>query len=144
MIRKYQETDLAACAALYCAAFAGDPWNEQWTQEIAEKRIRELMCSPMSAGYVCEENGRLRGMAIGCSVTYLYGRGLVIHEFCVDPAAQRTGIGSEMLRYVCDTLKAEGYVGIFLNTRRGYPSEKFYLKNGFTRSEDMVSLYRSL
>ncbi len=144
MIRAYQNGDLSACAALFCAAFAAEPWNEQWTLQIAEQRIAELMCSPLSVGYVSEEDGVLTGMLIGSHVTYLYGRELLIHELCVLPDRQRSGVGSALLGFVTERLRQEGYAGIFLNTAHGYPSERFYLKNGFERQQRTVALYRSL
>lgn len=144
MIRIYEPADLHACALLYKAAFAGKPWNEDWPPEIAEQRVADLMCTPVSEGYLCEENGVLCGMLLGHRMTYLYGTELLIHELCVSPRCQRQGIGTKLLAHVCDILQKDGCAGIFLNTRRGYPSEKFYLQNGFTHQADTVSLYKAL
>ena len=144
VIRAYRESDLPECAALYCNTFSAPPWNEHWTTQIAEQRISELMCSPLSVGYLLEENGVLLGMLIGSHVTYLYGRELLIHELCVLPDRQRGGVGSALLQSVTERLREESYAGIFLNTTHGYPSERFYLKNGFERQQRTVALYRRL
>ena len=42
MIRKYEPRDLQSCAAVFCSAFSEEPWNENWTQSLAETRISEL------------------------------------------------------------------------------------------------------
>ena len=144
MIRPYEEKDLQSCAAVFCNAFSAPPWNEQWTAELAQTRVRELMCTPVSYGCVCEENGRILGFLAGRLMTYLYGREYVIDEFCVSPDLQRSGIGTALLQHVRNELTAEGFVGMFLNTRRGYPSEAFYLKNGFVHADDMIALYLHL
>lgn len=143
-IRGYTPADLSACAALYSAAFAEEPWRENWPQELAENRIRELMVSPLSRGYLLLRDGRPVGLIAGEAFTYLYGRDFFVHEFCVSPDLQRGGIGTALLQYVRDELSAEGFAGMFLNTRRGYSSEAFYLKNGFEQADDMITLYLHL
>ena len=144
MIRKIQPADYAACAVLYAAAFAEKPWKEQWSQEQALLRVKELMNTPVSVGYLSEEDGRISGMLIGHAFSYLFGRELFIHELCVSPDFQRQGVGSRLLAHVCGQLKAEGFVGMCLNTRCGYPSEQFYLHNGFRQDERNINLYRVL
>lgn len=144
MIRAYRNEDLTACAALYCAAFAAAPWNEHWPQETAAQRIADLMCSLLSVGLLYEEDGVIAGMLLGSHVTYLYGRELLIHELCVLPDRQRGGIGSKLLEYVVKRLRTKGYAGIFLNTTRRYPSEAFYVKNGFELQPRTVAMYRTL
>ena len=143
-IRRYTKQDLSACAALYRAAFAAEPWREEWTDELAENRIRELMLSPLSRGFLLLRDGVPVGLLAGEAFSYLYGRVFFVHEFCVAPDVQRSGIGTALLNAVRAELTAEGFAGMFLNTRHGYPSEAFYLKNGFVRAEDMVTLYLHL
>ncbi|MBQ5334505.1 MAG: GNAT family N-acetyltransferase [Oscillospiraceae bacterium] len=144
MIRPYHEKDLQACAAVYCSAFSAPPWHEQWTAELAQTRVRELMCTPMSYGYVCEENGQILGFAAGRLMTYLYGREYVIDEFCVSYETQGRGIGSILMQHIIAEMKSRFCAAVVLNTTRGYPSEAFYLKNGFVQAEDMITLYLHL
>ena len=144
MIRRFQKHDLTGCAAVFQSAFGAAPWNENWTQQLAETRIAELTGTNLSVGFVYEENGAVLGFAAGRAVTYLYGRECVIDEFCVSVEAQGRGVGSAMLRQIADEMRREGCVSIVLQTTRGYPSEAFYLKNGFQHSPDMITMYRSL
>ena len=143
-VRHYQPADLAACGAVFCSAFAGEPWNERWSQEIAETRIAELTGTALSLGYVYEERGQILGFAAGRTVTYLYGKEYVIDEFCISAEMQGKGIGSAMMRQITAEMTDAGFAGIVLNTTKGYPSERFYLKNGFVQNEAMITMYRTL
>ena len=144
MIRKYEPRDLQSCAAVFCSAFSVEPWNENWTQQLAETRISELMNTPLSVGFVYEEAGTVYGVAAGRAVTYLYGREYVIDEFCMSPQVQGRGIGSEMLRHIMDEMSARGFAAVVLQTTKGFPSERFYRKNGFVQSPDMITMYHKL
>lgn len=144
MIRKYEECDLSECAAVFCSAFAADPWNENWTQSVAEARISELTGTPYSRGFVYEKDGRIVAMAAGRICTYLHGKEYVIDEFCAAAEIQGMGIGSALMRQIMAEMRMEGCVSIVLQTTHGYPSERFYLKNGFQRNPDMITMYRLL
>ena len=144
MIRRYGSDDLKGCAEVFRAAFAAEPWNEIWPLPLAETRISELMDTLLSVGFVLEENGKICGFAAGRAVTYLYGREYVIDEFCVLPERQGRGVGSAMLRQIAEEMRAAHCVSIVLQTTKGFPSEKFYLKNGFQYSDSMITMWRSL
>ena len=144
MVRRYVPRDLQGSASVFCSAFAAEPWNENWTQSLAETRISELTGTPFSAGFVYEEQGRILAVAAGRVCTYLYGKEYVIDEFCVSAEVQGKGIGSQMIQQIEQEMRAAGCVGIVLQTTHGYPSERFYLKNGFQRNPDMITMYRLL
>ncbi|MBQ8921294.1 MAG: GNAT family N-acetyltransferase [Oscillospiraceae bacterium] len=138
MIRPYQPDDLHACAEVFRAAFAAEPWHEDWSLRLAETRIAELMGAPYSAGRVYEQDGVLLGIMAGRRLSYLTGTEYMIDEFCIAPQMQGRGIGSAMLAHVKHVLSAEGAAKIVLLTTRGFPSERFYLKNGFQRCPEMI------
>ena len=135
---------MSGCAAVFCSAFAEAPWKESWPPALAETRIFELTGTPFSVGFVYEENGRILALAAGRVCSYLYGKEYVIDEFCVASEQQGKGIGSELMRHIALDRKAAGCVSIVLQTTHGYPSEQFYLKNGFQYSPDMITMYRPL
>lgn len=141
MVRRYTDTDMQACAEVYCSAFSAPPWNENWTAEIAQTRVTELMNTPMSHGFVYEEDGKLLGFAAGRIMTYLYGKEFVIDEFCVSYETQGRGIGRTMMQHIQAEMKERGCVSLVLNTTKGYPSERFYLKNGFQHSDSMITMF---
>ena len=144
MIRRYCNEDLKGAAELYCRTFGAEPWCEEWTYEIAESRVGELMSAPQSAGYVSVENDRVIAFLCGRILTYLHGTEYVIDEFCVSPDLQRKGIGTAVIGYAENELSEKGVAAMALMTTRGYPSEKFYIKNGFEGNNDMVFMYRKI
>lgn len=141
MIRRYCEKDLEKAAWVLKEAFAEAPWNEVWDIELAKTRIGELMSGPMAIGYVWEEDSRILGIMLGRKTTYLWGPEYFIDEFCISPAVQRKGIGTSMIEYAKQQLAAQGFVDMVLNTEKGYPSEKFYIKNGFVQKESLIFMY---
>ncbi len=141
MVRRYLDSDLEKAAKCYMETFAEEPWNEEWSMELAMTRIRELMSGPISIGYVYEEDTHISGVMIGRKNTYLHGSEYFIDEFCIVPSSQGKGIGTKMINYAKEELGAMGYVGIVLNTEKGYPSELFYKKNGFVQKEDLIFMY---
>ena len=144
MIRRYVPDDLEGAAKVFCSAFAGEPWNEQWNKELAANRISELMSAPQSVGYVYDDGGIIRAILCGRKLTYLHGTEYVIDEFCVDPVMQHCGVGSAVFDHARKELAGENIVAMALMTTRGFPSEKFYIKNGFEGNDSMVFMYRSL
>ncbi|MBQ8687299.1 MAG: GNAT family N-acetyltransferase [Ruminococcus sp.] len=141
MIRSYTPVDADACAWVLKRAFAAAPWNEEWSLELARTRIQELMCSPMSIGYVYEEEGCILGMMLGRKTTYLHGVEYFIDEFCIAPEAQRKGIGTRMLAHAREELMPRGFEDIVLNTERSSPAERFYSKNGFVAKDSLIFMY---
>ena len=144
MIRRYRPSDLKNAAEVFRGAFAAEPWNEEWSYELAETRINELMSSPQSIGYVAEANGVIQAVLCGRRLKYLHGVEYMIDEFCVSPNMQRSGIGTAVLDYARKELTAEGVAAMVLLTTRGYPSERFYIKNGFESKDAMVLMYRTI
>ena len=144
MIRRYKAEDLEEAAAVFMTAFAAPPWNEKWNIDICRARISELMSAPQSIGYVYEDNEGIKAVLCGRKLTYLHGPEYVIDEFCVSPELHRSGIGTAVLGYAANELINEDVVAIALMTAKGYPSEKFYIKNGFEGNEGMIFMYRVL
>ena len=144
MIREYEPRDLENCAAVFCSAFRAAPWHENWTVQLAATRIAELTGTPISAAVVYEDAGRICGFAAWRVVTYLYGREYVIDEFCVAADAQGHGIGTKLLTHIAAAMQKNRVVAVCLQTTRGNPSEKFYLKNGFQTAPNMLTMYRAL
>lgn len=129
--KKMTKAHYPACAAELMAAFAGEPWEEDWTFEQALERIEGMMSAPVSRGYVAEEDGKVVGMLCGRVMVYLANKELHIDEFSIHPAYQGKGVGSAFLAYVKEQAKAEGIALMALNTGRDFPAMYFYEKNGF-------------
>lgn len=62
----------------------------------------------------------------------------------VDPALQRSGLGSQMLRHAEDHAKAQGYSRIKIDTSSGRSFEKsrsFYAKHGYSIKSTIPDAY---
>ncbi len=140
-IRHYEDQDLEQATKGYMETFAQEPWNEQWPKELAQTRLSELLSGPQGRGYVCFLDGKLAGVMCGRLITFLHGREYFIDEFFVLSGMQGKGIGTAMIEHAKQELKAEGFVNIVLNTEKGYPAERFYLKNGFCLMESLTFMY---
>ena len=102
----------------------------------------EVICACIDVGQESELDGLdERAKYSGAEKLYIVD---VIDEFCVSPKAQGRGIGSEMLRHIMNEMRAKGFVSVVLQTTKGFPSERFYLKNGFVQSPDMITMYHML
>lgn len=142
-IRIMTATDFSACGKTLMTAFKEEPWNENWTFENANTRIDELMASRMSRGYVICDGDTIVSMCIGRIMTYLNSKELFIDEFSVHPEYQGQGLGGMLLEFAKGELQKEGVYGMVLNTEKGYPSVKFYEKNGFKIAESILMMYSS-
>jgi len=141
IFRVITDADIPSCANGLIEAFKQEPWNENWTYEEASMRIDELMASRMSRGYVIVDNDRVVGMCIGRIMTYTGFRELWIDEFSIHPSYQNQNLGTKLLDFVKIELEKENIKTMCLTTIKGYPSVKFYEKNGFKLSETVVFMH---
>jgi len=135
------DADTPSCVKGLIETFKEAPWNENWTYEEASMRIDELMASRMSRGYVIVADDEVVGMCIGRIMTYTGFRELWIDEFSVNPRYQNQSLGSKLLEFVKEELEKESISQMCLTTIKGYPSVKFYEKNGFKLSETVVFMH---
>ena len=143
MIRKFESKDLIDAAKLLKKAFAQEPWNEDWSVKFAEDRVRELSESPMALCYISEDEDGINGVMCGHRATFWSGKEYFIDEFFISPDCQRMGIGKAMLDYVKKDLLQYDIPTIVLSTEKGFPSEIFYLKNGFVQKESLIFMYNN-
>lgn len=136
--RRITPADYENCAKELVLAFKEEPWNENWTFEQAHTRIEEIMSARVSRGYIVTYEDEVVGMACGRIMTYLDFKELWVDELSVHPGYQGKGIGSKMLDYMREELKNEHIHNMVLTTERGYPSVKFYEKNGFKQENRIV------
>ena len=132
-------------AALYRSAFAGDPWNDDWSDDIQlTEYIKEISGSYNALNYGLFKDGRLVAMSIGMIRHWWEGTNYNIEEFCVLPDMQGSGVGSRLMSLIEKDIKSRGLAGIFLQTDNDKPSYKFYQKNGFNELSAHVSFYKNV
>ena len=139
------ESYLPQMAELYREAFAGEPWNDDWSDT---KQLREYMKDISMAynalNYGLLTDGKLVGMSVGKISHWWEGTNYNIEELCISPSYQGRGIGSEFMALIEQAIRDKGLAGIFLQTDSDKPSYRFYHKNGFQDLDMHVSLYKSV
>ena len=139
------ETYLPQMAELYRAAFAGGPWNDDWSDDTQlAAYIRDVSCAFNSLDYGLLRDGKLIALSVGTIRHWWEGSNYVVEEFCVSPDMQGGGIGTRFMAMIEEDVKKRGIKGIFLQTDDDKPSYKFYKKNGFGDLSSHVSLFKDL
>lgn len=136
---------LPQMAELYREAFAGEPWNDDWSDT---KQLNEYMKDISKAynalNYGLLIDGKLVGMSVGKINHWWEGTNYNIEELCVSPTYQSQGLGSRFLALIEERVREKGLSGIFLQTDNDKPSYHFYHKNGFKDLDMHISLYKSV
>ena len=116
------------------------------THTIPERRwsvfFQNHMANNYFLGYVLKGQTGIAALCIGMKKPWIQGTEYYIDQFCVKPALQGGGIGSGFLKSIEAEMRKEGINAIILNTERGFPSEKFYLKNGFKPLEGLITFIK--
>ena len=139
------ESYLDKMARLYQSAFKGEPWNDDWSNEVQlTEYIKDVSggCNPLNYGLLID--GELVAMSLGSLRHWWEGTNYNIEEFCVSPVLQGQGIGSRFIKLIEADIKSSGLSGIFLQTDSDKPSYRFYTKNGFGELTKHVSFYKSV
>jgi len=136
--------DLEACADLYVRVFNAEPWNDQWTLDTANNRLRDIFMTPNFVGISCIENGVLLGAAFGNCEHWYQGMHYNLREMFVAPEMQGKGIGSKLLKSMQEQIKDNNVNSIILFTSKGNETYAFYEKNGFTLLEGMAMMSKEV
>jgi len=138
--RKITKDDFIECANVLVAAYSGEPWNNSWTIQEALLRVESTMSGSNSKGYIAESSGEIIAMCLG-RIDYYYGgwKQYCVDEFNVLPTLQGKGVGSGLQDYISRLMKEDGVARLFLVTG-GEMAAKFYVKNGYEKSDDGIML----
>ena len=142
---RLDESYLEQAAALYKSAFAGEPWNDDWSdEEQLRAYISDIACQQNSLNFGLISGGQLVAIALGSTRHWWEGTNYNLEELCISPDMQGRGIGTRFLVQIESELKALGIAGIFLQTDIDKPSYRFYRKNGFGELTKHVSFFKGL
>ncbi|MCF1584341.1 GNAT family N-acetyltransferase [Tetragenococcus koreensis] len=135
------ENVIEECVDLFIATFSKEPWNDVYE---SRKQVFTFFENHINnnyfVGYVLKENNTVIALSIGTKKPWIKGMEYYIDQFCVKTNFQGRGVGSEFLFLIETDIKKKGRNAIILNTDKGFPSESFYLKNGFQLLEETVFL----
>lgn len=140
-IVKMSKEHIEECVDLFIDVFTKDPWNDTYSSRgQVMDFFQNYIDNNYFIGYVLKKQNRIIAMSIGMKKPWINGMEYYIDQFCVKTDLQGQGIGSRFLKLIESEIKTEKMNAIILNTDRGFPSEKFYLKNGFKPVDDLVTL----
>lgn len=138
-ISKMSEAHIEVCADLFIDVFSKPPWNDTFS---SRRQVIDFFQNHMNnnyfEGFILEDRGDIVAMSIGMKKPWLHGMEYYIDQFCVRSDLQGRGIGSCFLKLIESEIKTEKMNAMILNTEKGMPSEKFYLKNGFKSADELV------
>lgn len=141
VFNKMEKHMLDSCVDLFIDTFTKEPWNDIYEsrQQVVDF-FRNHMESSCFVGYVVTMDDQLVALSLGMRKPWIKGLEYYIDEFCVSYKHQGAGIGSWFLDMIEEDIKLQGMNAIILNTEKGFPSHKFYEKNGFEVLKDMIVL----
>ncbi|MBP1046138.1 GNAT family N-acetyltransferase [Enterococcus sp. BWM-S5] len=140
-IHYLEETHIDAATALYISVFTKEPWNEEYeSKEQVERLIKNFLTQACYLNFIAVEDNEVIGLCLGLKKPWIEGIEYYIDEFCVKTELQGKGIGSAFLAQIEAEILQLGMDGMMLNTEKGVPAEKFYLKNGFHQLSGLIVL----
>lgn len=135
--------DIAACAQAYGSAYSVPPWNEAYDPAQIEAYIASYLASDTLCCYALRAEAEIIGLALGMIVPGIDGPYLRVEDFCIAAKHQRRGYGGGMMRLLMEAVGQRGCDSVLLGTQKGFPSHRFYLKNGFVEIESAL-MYREI
>ena len=139
-IKQINQNDIPALAVAMAAAYSEDPWNENWTQEKAERRVHAILGNFEAMGLAAFEDGKINGAVLGYVDPYAEEDFFFVSELFVIPGKKKQGIGKQLLAELENKLKEKNVIVVQLISI-DY-NEIFYKKCGLNRDACSVQYKR--
>ena len=142
-IIKMSNKHIDECVALFIDVFTKAPWHDTYSsRKQVVSFFQNYMTNNYFVGYVLKEESSIIALSIGMKKPWINGMEYYIDQFCVKSDLQGNGIGSYFLKLIEYEIQNEKMNAIILNTESGFPSENFYLKNGFQLVDGLITLIK--
>ena len=142
-IIKMSNKHIDECVDLFIDVFTKAPWHDTYSsRKQVVSFFQNYMTNNYFVGYVLKEESSIIALSIGMKKPWINGMEYYIDQFCVKSDLQGKGIGSYCLKLIEYEIQNEKMNAIILNTESGFPSENFYLKNGFQLVDGLITLIK--
>jgi len=131
-VGKMERNMFDECVDLYINTFTKEPWYDVYE---SRNQVVNFFKNHFENNYFCGYVGildeKIVALSLGMKKPWIKGMEYYIDELCVSYELQGKGIGSSFIKEIEHDIKQLGMNGILLLTEKDYPSEKFYIHNGF-------------
>jgi aminoglycoside 6'-N-acetyltransferase I len=117
---------------LYVSVFNAAPWNDGWSEDSAFERLTSFAAMPKFRGLAIIEEHSPIGLVLGWGERWVKGWVFHVKEMCIAESRQRKGLGKVLMQGLEDSLLAEGFTGVYLQTGRSAPAKDFYQSLGYS------------